>query len=129
MPIPRLTPLVLLAALAACGTPQEQCIRRATQEVRTLDQLIAETEANLARGYAYEEREVVRHVWQRCDDFIGQIPHRRMCLEPVFDTVKRPVAIDPEVETRKLEGLKSRRAALVKSAQAEIAACRAKYPE
>lgn len=124
---------VLLLSLAlfvsACGTPQEQCIRNATRELHTLDRLIAETEANLARGYAYEDYEKVRHVWTWCDDFTGPTRHRRMCLEPVFDTVERPVAIDPAVEMRKLDGLKSRRAALAKRAQAEVAACRAKFPE
>lgn len=121
--------LLLVALIAACGTPQEQCIRNATRELRTLDQLIAETEANLARGFAYEEYEKVRHVWTWCDDFVGPTRHRRMCLEPVFDTVERPVAIDPAVETRKLDGLKSRRAALANRAQAEVAVCRAKFPE
>ncbi len=128
----RLTaPLVLTLILTACGTPQERCIRSATQETRTLDRLIAETEANLARGYAYESREVVRHVWTVCDDHIG--PDRRhvrhMCFEPVFRTVERPVAIDPEVEARKLDGLKARRAALARRAAADVAQCRAQFPD
>ena len=47
----RVLPLLLLA-LAACATPQEACINRATRELRTLDDLIAEQRATLARGYA-----------------------------------------------------------------------------
>ena len=124
-------PLALTLILAACGTPQERCIRSATQEVRTLDRLIAETEANLARGYEYESREVVRHVWTWCNDYIGRDrrPVRHMCFEPVFRTVERPVAIDPEVEARKLDGLKTRRAALARRAAAGVAQCRAQFPE
>jgi hypothetical protein len=123
-------PLALTLVLAACGTPQERCIRSATQEVRTLDRLIAEAEANLARGYAYESHEVVRHVWTVCDDHIGPRRHvRHMCFEPVFRTVERPVAIDPQVEARKLDGLKERRAALARRATGEVAQCRAQYPE
>ena len=49
----RLT-FLALAALAACGTPQEQCINRNTRDLRTVDRLIAEAEGNLQRGYAYE---------------------------------------------------------------------------
>lgn len=120
-------PLILL--LAACGTQQEICIRNATREIRTLDRLIAEAESNLARGYAYEEREVVHHEWRLCDDYIGPHRPRRMCFEPVFHTVRRPVAIDPAAETRKLEGLKARRAALMRPVSARIDACRATYPE
>ncbi len=123
--------LALITLLAACGTPQEQCIRTATRELRTLDMLIAETEASLARGYTYETREVVRHVWTRCDDFVGLGPHhhRRMCFEPVTDTVRHPVAIDPTVENRKLAALKDRRAALAARARVEVDACRARFPE
>lgn len=124
-------PFALTLILAACGTPQERCIRSATQEVRTLDRLIAETEANLARGYAYESREVVRHVWTVCDDYVG--PRRRharpMCFEPVFRTVERPVAIDPAVEARKLDGLKERRVALARRATDDVAQCQANFPE
>ncbi|OYX44524.1 MAG: hypothetical protein B7Z02_05340 [Rhodobacterales bacterium 32-67-9] len=120
--------LFVLLLLAACGTPQEQCIRTATREIATLDRLIAETETNLARGYALEEREVVRREWSRCDDWVPGTP-RRMCFEPVWHTVKRPVAIDPAAEERKLGGLEARRKALGLQAASAIAACRAQYPE
>lgn len=120
--------LILLALLSACGTPQEHCIRTATREIRTLDRLIAETETNLARGYGFEERQIMRHQWTRCDDWVSGTPHR-MCFEPVWDTVKRPVAIDPQAEQRKLDGLRARRKALGLRAEAAIAACRAQYPE
>ncbi|MDW4551359.1 hypothetical protein R5H32_18535 [Defluviimonas sp. D31] len=129
----RARPLLCLALLlAACGSPQERCIQSATREMRTLDRLIAETEATLARGYGYETREVVRHVWTRCDDFIpgyGPHPYRRMCFEPVFHTVKEPVAIDPAAEARKLDGLKTRRAELAARAAPAIEACKVEHPE
>lgn len=125
----RLRPALLVTLfLTACGTPQEQCIRNATREIATLDRLIAETETNLARGYAVEEHEVVRREWSRCDDWVPGTP-RRMCFEPVWHTVKRPVAIDPAAEERKFGGLTARRKALGVRAEAAIAACRAQYPE
>lgn len=123
-----LLPLLLLPALVACGTPQEQCIGAATRDIRTLDRLIAEERATLARGYGYETREVMHHEWQRCDDWVPGTPPR-MCFEPVWDTVKRPVAIDPAAEQRKLDGLVARRGALMAQAGPAIAACKAKYPE
>lgn len=123
-----LTGLVLLAA---CGTPQEQCINRATVEVRKLDRMIGETEGNLARGYAYEEREVIHHEWLPClqPGPPGQPPMRTMCFEPVEDTIRREVPIDPAAEARKLAGLKAKRADLAKEAQAQILICRKTYPE
>ena len=117
-----------LAILAACGTPQENCIRNSTREIRTLDRLIAESDANLARGYGFEETQILRHEWVICGPRqLGAAPE--MCLEPVADTVRRPVAIDPAVETRKRDNLRDKRAALLKRAEADIAACRAAYPE
>ena len=46
-----LAALAFLALLAACGTPQEQCIGRQTREYRTVAALLAEVNGNLARGY------------------------------------------------------------------------------
>lgn len=131
--MPRVSLFLLLpvAFVAACGTPQQQCIRRATSEVRTLDRLIGETQANLARGYGFEPEERVRWEWRTCDRFVdsGGAVRSRMCWEPVRDTVQRPVAIDPLAEQRKLDGLQTRRTAYLKAAEPQIAACRATYPE
>ncbi|MEZ5778755.1 MAG: hypothetical protein R3E44_10375 [Paracoccaceae bacterium] len=127
----RIGPMALII-LTACGTPQEQCIQTATRDIRTLDRLIAETEAGLARGYGYTTEEVVRWQWTHCDDYVprGHPPVApRMCFEPYSDTVRRPVAIDPQVENRKLSALKERRQALMARAASAIAACKTKYPE
>ena len=61
----RLT-FLTLAALAACGTPQEQCISCNTRDLRTVDRLIAESEGNLQRGYAYESVTVYEDYWTHC---------------------------------------------------------------
>ena len=55
--------LLPVLILAACGTPQERCISRNTSEYRTVARLLSEVEANLARGYAWEEREYMRTEW------------------------------------------------------------------
>jgi len=129
----RLPTIVLLSALAlgACSA-QDNCIRNATHEVRALDALIAETEADIARGYSYESREVTRWAWVRCYDgpYVPGQPRRyTRCWEPYTDIVRKPVAIDPAAEARKLAALKSRRAALAGAATAAVEECRRLYPE
>ncbi len=122
--------LVLLPVLliAACGTPQEQCIRRTTSELRTVERLISESEINLARGYGYVSERIVRHEWVMCGPMRPGLPPRR-CFEPVEDTIRRPVAIDPDLELRKLDNLRAKQASLTQRAEKSIAACRVSYPE
>jgi hypothetical protein len=124
--------LAALGLLVACGTPQEQCIRAATRDLRTVNALVKESEANLARGYAWEYYEVDRTVWVICDYYYaddGRRAYPRYCLDNVSDTIRRPVAIDPAVEKRKLQNLKERQRALSRAAEPAIAACEARYPE
>jgi hypothetical protein len=124
--------LPALALLAACATPQEACIGNATRELRTLDTLIAETEANLARGYAFETIEVTRPEWVICGYYPAkpkQQPKPRYCFQDVTETSRREVAIDPAAEKRKLAGLVERRRALNGPAASAIAECRARYPQ
>lgn len=130
----RLSVLVLIG-LAACGTPQEQCINRETREIRQLQNLLNQVEGNLARGYAYEEYEVPMTRWEVCGyDRITRrdgsvIEKPRMCLEDYTVTRQREVAIDPSAESRKAEGLRKKIKQLTPHAQAMIAACKAQYPE
>lgn len=125
--------LAALAFVAACATPQQQCILSQTRELRVLDRLIAETDANLTRGYAIEERVGYETGWVPCG------PVRRtkdgrvvrpagLCLDDRPVTVRSPVAIDPAAEARKLEALQARRAALAARVEPAVAACRAQYP-
>lgn len=121
-----------LALLAACGTPQEQCINANTRDLRTVDRLIVETEGNLERGYAFEERTIHQAYWGYC--LQPQIPGAppvtpQLCLKDREITVDRPKAIDLEEEARKLESLKIKRKELAAKAEAVIAQCKAMYPE
>jgi hypothetical protein len=122
-----------LVLLAACGTPQEQCISRNTRDLRTVDRLIAESEGNLDRGYAYETVTVYEDYWAWCPAPpvpAGQpVPPPRMCLEDRAVTEQRPKAIDLNEEARKLDSLKVKRKELARRAEAVIAQCKAEYPE
>ena len=134
--------LAPLALLAACGTPQEQCIARNTRELAKVQRLAAEVQGNLARGYAYETEVITVPRWVRCDmppppPPPGGDPNLppppppppRMCLDDVQETIRREVPIDPAAEQRKLDGLLARVAELQRAAEPAIAACRAQYPE
>jgi len=117
-----------LAALAACATPRERCIAQVSQDQRVVDQLIAETTANLQRGYALEERQTVRSSLEICtglnEDDMGLV----FCQVPRAMTEQRPVAVDLEAERRKLASLKAKRAELARATQAAVAQCQARYP-
>lgn len=131
----KVVPLALMLGLAACATPREQCIQRETRDLRTVDALIAESEATLRRGYALEETTVWQLAWIPCGGTDPVLPlsdeaaKSGMCLEQVPKTVSRPKAVDLTREKRILTDLRSRRSELEKSAAAAIAACQKAYPE
>ena len=118
--------------LAACGTPQQQCIAQVTGNLRVVDRLIAETEANLARGYAIAR--VVETRLEFVDCTPDPTPKRpnprpRQCAEDVPQTVSRPVAIDLNDEAAKLASLRAKRAQLATATTSAIATCQQQYPE
>lgn len=122
-----------LGTLAACGTPQEQCINRNTRDLRTVDRLIAETQGNLDRGYAFETITVYEDYWTTCPVppvVEGEPPPKpRMCLDERPVTEQRAKAIDLNEEARKLDSLKTKRRDLARKAEDVIAQCKAQYPE
>ncbi|WP_114964487.1 hypothetical protein [Alkalilacustris brevis] len=126
----RLTPLLLgicALALAACATPRERCISDATQELRTIDALIAETRTNIERGYAIIREPDVRTRLVFCYN----PPEEPFTFCSVDEPIvrERPVAIDRAEERRKLASLTERRAELLPQVRAELATCEARYPE
>ena len=98
-----------LLALAACATPREQCINQANRDLRVLTNLVAETQGNLARGYAIAEDQQVRTIRRTCR---GQnsdgSTFRYRCDETETFTTSRPVAIDLNAEQAKLNSLVQR---------------------
>jgi len=120
--------------LAACGTPQEQCIARNTDEYRTVSRLLAQVEGNLVRGYAWDERIVTRTEFDTCPTIRRnkdgeRVLVQRSCWRDVADTERFRVPIDPVVEQRKARNLRARLAELRPNADRAVAACRAAYPE
>lgn len=125
----------MLLFLAACGTPQEQCIRRETRDLRTLDRLIAETQANIERGYALVEVRTVELVPDLCyregatnPDGTSGRPVAFRCFSRDYDVELRPRAIDLNLEKAKLASMVDKRRSLARQAEAAAAQCRAAYP-
>lgn len=120
--------------LSACGTPQGRCISRNTDEYRTVSRLLAQVEGNLARGYAWEERQVVRDRLTQCRSYSrnrkGEVSvYYEPCWRDYVDTERYRVPIDPVVEQRKRDNLAARKSALSNRAASVVQACRQAYPE
>ena len=130
MPRTAFPTLAALALLAACGTPQEQCIAREGRELRTLTQLAEDTRANLSRGYGLEERQEVTERRRRCegtDDAGNTFTYR--CDKVEVETVQVPVTLNLTAEAQKLEQLEARIARERARVQAAAATCRQVYPD
>lgn len=121
-----------LLILSACATPQERCINAATRDMQVVDQLIAETEGNLQRGFALQSETIYRTDFQDCTPNASPSnpnPTPRMCPVEVPETRTRAVAVDLGAEKTKLKSLQSKRGAQGKAAHAAIAECRAQFPK
>jgi hypothetical protein len=119
-----------LVALTACATPREQCINDVTRETRILGSLIAETEGNIARGYALAERQQVRTIDTRCS---GSTPDGDEftfpCTETQTFTSTVPMAIDLNAERAKLASLQERYGQLQATSNQAVAQCIRVHPE
>lgn len=121
----------VLLVFAACGTPQQQCISQLSRDMIVLNRLIAETQGNIKRGYAYTETVVDMPEWVDCTPRASDsnpAPKPQMCFDDVPTTVRKPAAIDLDAETAKLASMQRRRAEMAAAMQPAIAACQARYP-
>lgn len=121
--------IVPFVALAACATPREQCINDVSRDTRVLSALINQTERNISRGYALEQRQDVRTVRGTCrgrnedgTTFLFS------CDETDTFTTTVPVAIDLNAERAKLASLQERFAQIQPAANQAIAQCIAIHP-
>lgn len=122
--------LVPTLILTACATPREACIASAQRDLRVLDQLIAETRANLQRGYALEERQEVVTLRERCPvpDANGDVVFVP-CDRVETRTTQEPVAINLREEQATLNSLIERRDAQARATQTAVQQCTALHPE
>jgi hypothetical protein len=107
----KLAQLTLVLGLAACAAPAPPgCDGEPARELRTLDRLIVETQRALDTGYR-EERVATTGGFNFCLGSARSHVGVSFCSDGTGRT--RTVAIDPATETRKLQGLRDRRAALL----------------
>lgn len=119
-----------LLALMACATPQQRCIIKAAPDLPVLNRLIAESEGNLARGYAFADVEVEMEVWKLCRvDLTPSEVGQTMCLETETTTTREAVAIDLTAEAAKLASMRARRDEIEAQAQPAFAQCQAEFPK
>jgi hypothetical protein len=126
----RLTHVILPLLLAACATPQQSCISSATRELSVINRLVQQTRANVTRGFAISERQetIVRQTTCEGETSEG-VTFEFDCEETDTRTVREPQAIDLNAEKDKLASLEQRQRQLRINADAEIAQCRAQFPE
>ena len=119
-----------LLALMACATPQQRCITKAAPDLPVLNRLIAESEGNLARGYAFADVEMEIDVWKLCRvDLTPSEVGQTMCLETETTTTREAVAIDLTAEAAKLASMRARRDEIEAQAQPAFAQCQAEFPK
>lgn len=123
-------PLLALALpllLAACATPQQRCEAQATRDLRIIDGLIAESQATLQRGFAFQTVQNTRPVATFC---WGGGRHNDpwgagygLCWNNTTYTTREPVAVNLDEERAKLRTLLNKREELEVQARAQIEAC------
>jgi hypothetical protein len=116
--------LPALALLAACADRRGDCIDDALRDVRVLEELIAETERNIDRGFATQPEPTVRTGVSFCLTASNPLG---ICTSTQTEVRERPVTIDVLAERRKLRQLREREAELRQRAQLEVMACEARF--
>ena len=118
--------ILALLPLAACGTPREACISRATKDLRVVDRLIVASQTNLDRGYAIGTQSYITHERELCGKSKGKNIY---CSVPVTAQRKVPVAINLNDEQAKLDSLIEKREQLELRTSATISQCRISHQE
>ena len=119
-------PLAVLLALAACATPQQQCIAKVSGEYKGLAAQAQVARDNIARGYAIHRQRVPYRVVGTCTNTLGE-PYP--CMQTRHRMQETPVAIDVAAERQKLAEIEARMAASKARTEAAVAQCRSAYPE
>lgn len=125
--------LALPLAVGACSTPRDTCLKSASRDIAVVDRLIAETQANLARGYGVKREPYTSTSLNMC---YGGGRYRygapgiglSYCATPTTRYRNRPVAIDRAAEQRKLTELRQTRSRLVAETNQRLEQCNRLYP-
>jgi len=112
--------ILLVVLLSACVQNAGDCAREDRRELRTVEKLIAQTRADMARGYRQQDAGGNGSV-NFCLGGGGSNVGVSFCADPTRQS--RTVAIDMAAEERKLQALEARRLALQSGITAQEAGC------
>lgn len=116
--------------LAACVDPRQACLNDAGKDLRIVRNLIDDTEATLARGYAIRSETRIVQYNTFCFDPSPQKGQRHYTFcgrsQPV--TSRKPVAVDLGEERRKLRDLKRKEQELQARTRGAIESCERTHP-
>jgi hypothetical protein len=127
----RISLLFLLAVLAACASPLQKCVNRASGQLNAVRADIVRTAGNIDRGYAVH----TQTVQSPQIGFCGGYGHHHDplglyvsgCRYPTYTRLETPVPINIEAEKQKLIALQERELALRAQTQPAVAACYGTY--
>lgn len=125
----RILAFFALLGLAACATPRQRCESAVSNDIIVLDLLIAETEANIERGYAIRTERVPYSYPAACVGFGFAYGNFGMCQRTVLRTRTIPEAISVEEQRAQLASMRESRAQKERTAAEGLAQCAARYPE
>jgi hypothetical protein len=112
-------------ALSGCASPLQQCLWGAEAQAREIRDELAERQANLARGFRVEYREMP--VFPRfCTDPATGAVYGCTDWVPEVEVVHRP--INPEYERERIALLEQQLSREERRAADAAAQCRATYP-
>lgn len=115
--------LAVLASLAACARLPPECRTPDVARLRTLDALIAETKANLDRGFAEPQARTAPVSTSFCVGSGSGHVGLSFCSGGERRVIRGPQAIDPAEERAKLAGLEESRARILKANPNALALC------
>lgn len=122
--------LIPLLALAACSTPRESCINEATSSLRQVNRFIAETEANISRGYGLRTEQRVIVVRDLCEGVTADgVKVVVRCEKNEVEDFQVRVPLNLNSERARLESLYEQQRDLQVRADPVVQACIATYPE
>ncbi|WP_410218238.1 hypothetical protein [Paracoccus sp. (in: a-proteobacteria)] len=107
---------VAICGLASCSTPAEQCEVSVAAEQRNVSRLLQEVEANIARGYTFQDTTTSETDFRFCaGGFRGGHGRLGLGYSSCYggpQTTRERVPIDPSAEMRKRDALQNRLGAL-----------------
>ena len=111
--------------LSACINEYEQCVRNNSKDLNVVNELISKSQTTLSRGYGFETLISTEVQEVICLTALGE---QATCLVEVGTTYQSPVAVDLDVERRKLSQLLAQQKVLQTRLAQATKACAATYP-